>query len=168
MSRQSMGCSGELTGQLQKPPGYQGNLETSSGPDGSREHPKDNPDLKLSNHHVPERDREDSDKGPMTHAWEGTDRFLLPPQRKPGCDVGAGATVERGVKRHWATGPFLGLRNELAALFEKLFCKSAYRLTSHLLAQGFQLMVWEPRRMLVISLPTCLLGWRQGWHGFHM
>lgn len=48
-------------------------------------------------------------KGPMTHAWKGTDKFLLAPQRKPGCDVGAGTTVERGVKKapgHWVlSGP---------------------------------------------------------------
>lgn len=62
MSRQSMGCSGKLTGQLQKPAQYQGNLGTSWGPDGSSKPPKDNHNLKLSNYHVPEKDPEDSDK----------------------------------------------------------------------------------------------------------
>lgn len=62
MSRQSMGCSGELTGQLQKPAWYQGNLGTSWGPDGSSEHPRDNHNLRLSNYRVPKRDPEDSDE----------------------------------------------------------------------------------------------------------
>lgn len=43
MSRQPMGCSGELTRQWQRPARCKGNLGTSWGPDGSSEHPWSQP-----------------------------------------------------------------------------------------------------------------------------
>lgn len=36
------------------------------------------------NYQVPQRDPEAVIKGPMTHAWKGTDKILPTPQRKLG------------------------------------------------------------------------------------
>lgn len=77
-------------------------------------------------------------KGPRAHAWKGTGKFLLAPQRRPGCDAGAGTTVERRVKKTPAPWVLPGPQQRASSPCLKSHSVNQLTdFTSHLLAQEF-------------------------------